>query len=82
MSKQMFPSGAWSNEWAYEKAAQAVHYLAGNYPECGGSEALDPYQEAVHQAAIAEDRGAYEEALRAYMKAGRRVALAIRKGAA
>jgi hypothetical protein len=29
-----------------------------------------------------EDRDAYEEALRAYMRAGRREALAIRRGAA
>ena len=72
----------WSNEWAYEKAAQAMRYLAENYPECGGLEALDTYQEAVHEVAVAEDRGAYEEALREYMRAGRREALAIRRGAA
>jgi hypothetical protein len=59
-----------------------VHCLAQNYPECGGLEALDSYQEAVHEAAIAEDRGAYEEALREYMRAGRREALAMRRGAA
>ena len=77
-----FLTGALSSAWAYEKAAQAMRYLAETYPECGGLEALDPYQEAVHQAAIAEDRSAYEEALREYMRAGRREALAIRKGAA
>lgn len=76
------PPVLWSNEWAYEKAAQAMRYLAENYPECGGLEALDTYQEAVHEAAVAEDRGAYEEALREYMRAGRREALAIRRGAA
>lgn len=72
----------WSQEWAYEKAALAMRYLAQNYPECGGLEALDAYQEAVHEAAIAEDRAAYEEALRGYMRAGRREALAMRRGAA
>lgn len=76
------PPVLWPNEWAYEKAAQAMRYLAENYPECGGLEALDTYQEAVHEAAVAEDRGAYEEALREYMRAGRREALAIRRGAA
>jgi hypothetical protein len=82
MSKTASPPVLWSNEWAYEKAAQAMRYLAENYPECGGLEALDGYQEAVHEAAVAEDWGAYEEALRAYMKAGRREALAVRRGAA
>jgi hypothetical protein len=72
----------WRQEWAYEKATQAIRYLADNYPECGGLEALDSYQEAVHEAAITEDPCAYEEALREYMRAGRREALAIRRWAA
>jgi hypothetical protein len=72
----------WSQEWAYEKPAQAMRYLAENYPECGDLEALDGYQEPVHEAAVAEDRGAYQEALRELMRAGRREALAIRRGAA
>jgi hypothetical protein len=76
------PAGAWGTEWAYGMAAKAIRYLAENYPECGGAEALDPYRDAVHEAAVAEDRGAYEEALREYMKAGRREALAVRRGAA
>ena len=70
------PPVVWSQECAYEKAAQAIRYLAENYPECGGFEALDLYHDAVHEAAVAEDRGAYEEALREYMRAGRREALA------
>jgi hypothetical protein len=49
--------GTWSQEWAYEKAAQAMRYLAENYPECGGAEALDLYREAVHEVAVAEVRG-------------------------
>lgn len=81
MNETVSPPVLWSQEWAMEKAAQAIRYLAENYPECGGLEALDPYQDAVHEAAVAEDRGAYEEALRAFMRAGRHEALAIRKGA-
>jgi hypothetical protein len=76
------PLVLWSLAWALQKAAQAIHYLAHNYPECGGLEALDSYHDAVREAAIAKDRGAYQEALREYMRAGRREALAIRRGAA
>lgn len=76
------PVQEWCQEWAYEKAAQAMRYLAESYPECGGLEALDSYQEAVHEAAVREDSGAYEEALREYMRAGRREAMKIRKAAA
>jgi hypothetical protein len=74
------PAQAWCQEWAYKKAAQAVRYLAENYPECGGLPALDPYQEAAHEAAVREDRGGYEESLREYMRAGRREALKKRSG--
>jgi hypothetical protein len=35
-----------------------------------------------YEAAVAEDRGAYEEALREYMRAGRLEALAIRRAVA
>jgi hypothetical protein len=80
--KTTSPPILWGQEWAYEKAAQAIRYLAENYPECGGLEALDLYQEAVHEAAVAEDRGAYQEALWEYMRAGKREALEIRRGAA
>ncbi len=69
------PSVAWNQEWAMKRAAQAVKYLAENFPECGGSENLDPYQDAVREAAVKEDRAVYEEALREYMRAGRTVAL-------
>jgi hypothetical protein len=73
---------AWSDEWTYELAAQALAYLAANFPDCGGLDSLDPYHHAVTEAAIREDRIAYDEALREYMRAGRREALAIRRGAA
>jgi hypothetical protein len=72
----------WSQEWAYERPAQAMRYLAENYPECGALEALDGYQEPVHEAAVVGDRGAYQEALRELMRTGRREALAIRREAA
>jgi hypothetical protein len=60
---------AWSNEWACELAAQALAYLAENFPECGGSEILDSYQDVVHAAAIREDRDAYANALRDFIRA-------------
>jgi len=57
-------------------------WLAVNYPECSGSEALHAHQDAAHEAAVAGDRDAYLEALRAYCRAGRDEALRIRKEAA
>lgn len=72
----------WDVEWAAERAAAATKYLAVHYPECAGAPELHPEQEAAHKAAVVGDREAYLEALRGYMRAGRRVALAIRKGAA
>ncbi len=69
-------------EWCAERAAVAMRYLAEHYPECGGSEALHPHQDAAHEAAVSGDREAYLEALRAYCRAGRDEALRIRKGAA
>ncbi len=65
------------SESAYESAVQAVRYLAESNPECGGSEALDPYHDAVTEAATREDWDGYVDALRNYMRAGRRVALAL-----
>lgn len=70
---------AWDTEWAAEKAAGALRYLADSYPECSGSEELHPHQDAAHEAAVAGDRDRYEEALRAYMRAGRGVALEARR---
>ena len=80
MSRAASPPVLWSQESAHEKAVQAVRYLAENYPECGGTEALDPYRDAVHEAAIREDWAGYMDALRNYMRAGRSAALAIRRG--
>jgi hypothetical protein len=71
---------AWDDEWAYELANRAVRYLATNYPE--GVDAADPYQAAVNEAAEEGDHGAYREALREYVRVGRRVALETRAGAA
>ena len=77
---------AWDVEWAAEKAAAAMRYLADFYPECSGAEELHPYQDEAHAAAVAGDREAYFQALRRYMRAGRGVAMRVRlrtrKGAA
>jgi hypothetical protein len=72
----------WDTEWAATKAGEAMRYLAANFPEAAGSEALHPHQDAAHEVAVAGDREAYLEALRAYIKAGRSAALGIRRGAA
>ncbi len=32
----------WDTEWAAKKAADALRWLAENYPECAGSEELHP----------------------------------------
>ncbi len=72
----------WDTEWAAQKAADALRWLAENYPECSGSEELHAHQDAAHEAAVAGDRDAYEDSLRAYMRAGRRVALERRREAA
>jgi hypothetical protein len=73
---------SWDPEWAYDLARQALLYLSENYPECAGSEELHPYHEDVHKAEASGERGAYYEALREYVKAGRRVAFEIRDRAA
>jgi hypothetical protein len=70
------------SEWCAVKAAEAMRYLALHYPECSGSEALHAHQEGAHAAAVAGDEAAYLEALRAYMRVGRSVALGVRRGAA
>ena len=82
MARGASPPVLWSQRVAGERAGQAVRYLALNHPECGGSETLDPYHEAVHEAATREDWDGYMEALRTYMRAGRSVALAILRGVA
>jgi hypothetical protein len=73
---------AWDIEWAAERAAEAMRYLAEHYPDSAGSPELHPHQDAAHYAAVAEDRERYLDALRTYMRAGRRVALKTRGRAA
>jgi hypothetical protein len=59
----MSPSApvVWSADWAYEKAAQALKYLAENYPECGGSDRLDSChhesQQRRYQRLLIEENG-------------------------
>ena len=73
----------WDTECATQKAAEALRYLGRNYPEClENLRALDEHEGAAHEAAMRGDRGAYLEALRCYMRAGRHEALRIRRGAA
>jgi hypothetical protein len=72
----------WDTEWEAEKAFAAMKYLADFYSESAGSEALHGQQDAAHAAAVAGNEARYLEALRQYMRAGRSVALGIRKGAA
>jgi hypothetical protein len=76
------PAEPWDTAWAGELASEALAYLARYYPECSGSEALRPYEDAAHEAAMDADEERCQEALRSYMKAGRDVALKIRRGAA
>ena len=59
-----------------------MRWLAERYPECSGSEALHPFQDAAHAAAVEGDEAGYLEALRGYMRAGRDAALEIRERAA
>jgi hypothetical protein len=68
----------WDTEWAAQKAAEALRWLAKNYPECAASEDLREHEDAAYHAARAADKEAYLEALRAYMRAGRDEALRIR----
>ena len=45
----------WDVEGAAELAGEALTYLARCYPECAASEALRPYEEAAHEAAMDGD---------------------------
>jgi DNA-binding LacI/PurR family transcriptional regulator len=73
----------WDNEWAAQKAAEALRYLGRHYPEClQAPRALDGPERAAHEAAVVEDREGFLQALRDYMRAGRAAALEIRRRAA
>jgi hypothetical protein len=73
----------WNPEWAAQKAAEVLRYLGRNAPEVlANTSVLEPHEEAAYQAAMRGDEVAYLEALRGYMRAGRREALRIRRGAA
>ena len=72
----------WDIEWAGERAAVAMRYLADNCPASAGAVELHPHQDEAHAAAMAGDRGRYLEALRGYVRAGQEVQRRARKGAA
>jgi hypothetical protein len=72
----------WDVGWADKHARETMSYLAAHYPECAAAPELHQYQEDAYQAAVAGDQEAFLEALRAYMRCGRAVAMRIRKGAA
>jgi hypothetical protein len=64
-----------------EWAADALRSLGRNYPEClENLRVLDEHETASHEAAMRGDRDAYLEALRCSMRAGRDVAMQIRRG--
>jgi hypothetical protein len=50
------PAEPWDVDKAAELAAEALAYLARHYPECSGSEALGPYEDAAHDAAMDADK--------------------------
>jgi hypothetical protein len=68
----------WDKEWAADLATKALRYLAKNYPECAASEVLKEHEDAAYAAAMDGDREGYQEALRAYCRAGRDAAMKIR----
>jgi hypothetical protein len=81
-SSEAMGAEPWDTEWAAERASEALHYLARNYPECAASGALREHEEIAYEAAMSGYEDAYLEALRSYMRAGRDEALRIRRGAA
>lgn len=51
------PGEAWDLEWAAERAADAMRYLALNCPASAGAPELHPHQDAAHEAAVAGATG-------------------------
>jgi hypothetical protein len=76
------PVEPWDTEKAAQLAAEALRWLGRNYPECAASEVLREHEEAAYEAAMDADEERYQEALRAYCRAGRDEALRIRREAA
>jgi hypothetical protein len=72
-------SAQWDTEWAAERATVTMRFLQQHYPECAAAPELHAYQQAAHEADVAGDREAYLEALRAYARTGRAVAMRIRR---
>ena len=73
---------AWDPTWAGECASEAMRYQADNCPASAGAVELHPHQDEAHAAAMAEDRGRYLDALRAYVRAGQDIERRARRRAA
>jgi hypothetical protein len=65
---------AWDTELAFERARVAYRYVTTVYPEGTGYETLDAHTQAAWEAERAGDMVAFEDALRALMKAAKREA--------
>ncbi len=72
----------WDLEWAAERAAGAMRYLADYCPASAGAAELHPRQDAAHAAAVEGDRDAYLDALRDYVRSGQEVERRARRRAA
>jgi hypothetical protein len=64
------PAAKWDSEWAGELASEEVRRLAKRCVDGADLSVLEPWHEKVDAATEAEDRRAYREALRGYVKAG------------
>jgi hypothetical protein len=47
----------WDTQWAAGLATQALMWLARNYPECAGSDALREHEDAAYGAAMEKRKG-------------------------
>jgi hypothetical protein len=76
------PEAAWDAEEAVELARKALCYLERMYPSDAPLDHLQPYHALVVAVEATGDLEAYPRALRAWMRAGQRIARATRRGAA
>jgi hypothetical protein len=73
---------AWDTELAFERARVAYRYVAANFPDTADLEVLAPYTAKAHEAELAEDMEAFEDALRELMRAAKAEAMHRKAGAA